>query len=64
MMATPVCVSCGCPGNGECNYPPGLLEDCALDDCGDCPCCRAGVDRMTYRPGEDGQLDLMDNARS
>lgn len=49
------CDICGCLGNGECNYPPDLLEDCALNSQGICPCCRSGTNRMDYRPEEDGQ---------
>jgi hypothetical protein len=53
-----LCETCKCPGNGECPYPPSPLVDCALDDAGVCPCCRAGIDRMTYRPEDDGQMEL------
>ena len=33
------CEECGCTGNETCGAEP-LGEDCALDECGICPCCR------------------------
>ena len=33
------CEGCGCTGNETCGAKP-LGEDCALDECGNCPCCR------------------------
>lgn len=55
----PKCKQCGCPGNIECTYPPEEWPGCELDPCGVCKCCNAGINRMTYRPEEDGQIKLM-----
>lgn len=57
----PVCLDCGCPGNLKCLYPPKQpddIEDCSLDGRGSCYCCGEGIDRMNYRPEEDGQIDM------
>jgi len=58
----PLCGSCGCAGNEECTYPPDSNEsfeyDCELDEFLACPCCARGINRMKYRPEEDGQKEL------
>jgi len=59
------CEKCGCEGNLTCLYPPTADEiektgmDCSLDHNLECWCCRNGIDRMAYRPEEDGQLTLL-----
>jgi hypothetical protein len=63
-MAIPKCVKCRCPGNMECTYPPtgedAHYQDCSLSiDTWMCPCCRIGVDRMSYKPELDGQESLL-----
>jgi hypothetical protein len=60
----PLCGKCGCSGNEECVYPPKSEESfehgCQLDEFLVCPCCYAGINRMKYRPEEDGQEELFD----
>lgn len=59
MSDVPLCEKCGCPGNQECLYPPDDKDwTCELDRRGYCPCCLENIDRMTYRPEEDGQEDM------
>ena len=58
----PKCEECGCEGNESCLYPPAEGESfehgCQLDEHLCCPCCGDGVNRMDYRPEEDGQENL------
>lgn len=52
------CYQCGCTGNKECTYPPEGEVDCSLDDQMVCRCCGKGINRMKYRPEEDGQIEM------
>lgn len=53
-----LCDTCKCPGNTGCNYPPESWVDCSLDFDMVCGCCKSGINRMKYRPEEDGQDEL------
>ena len=54
------CEICGCTGNKECLYPPEGEQDCRLSEQMICACCIAGDNRMSYRPEEDGQMNLLE----
>jgi hypothetical protein len=61
------CEECGCTGNETCGAEP-LGEDCALDECGICPCCRvigkeANVKRWKTNQG-DGLMNHCDSTKS
>jgi len=61
-MPDVLCEECGCAGNEDCVYPPKPEESfehgCQLDEHLTCPCCANGINRMKYRPEEDGQKEL------